>query len=95
MIGYPKGHPEAASYEDDVRHLKEKVDAGAHFIVTQLFFRAETFLKFVKDCRDIGITCPILPGIFPIQVHEQSLTNHSTSAMWMSSNYLINQTLVI
>ncbi|RXN12636.1 methylenetetrahydrofolate reductase [Labeo rohita] len=67
VAGYPTGHPEAESYEDDLRHLKEKVDAGAHFIVTQLFFRAETFLKFVKDCRAIGITCPILPGIFPIQ----------------------------
>uniref|UniRef100_W5L444 Methylenetetrahydrofolate reductase (NADPH) n=1 Tax=Astyanax mexicanus TaxID=7994 RepID=W5L444_ASTMX len=67
VAGYPTGHPEAESYEDDLKHLKEKVDAGAHFIVTQLFFRAETFLKFVKDCRAIGITCPIVPGIFPIQ----------------------------
>ncbi|XP_043931178.1 methylenetetrahydrofolate reductase [Protopterus annectens] len=67
VAGYPTGHPEAASYEEDLRHLKEKVDAGADFIVTQLFFRAETFLKFLKDCRAIGIVCPILPGIFPIQ----------------------------
>uniref|UniRef100_A0A8C2L0T6 Methylenetetrahydrofolate reductase (NADPH) n=1 Tax=Cyprinus carpio TaxID=7962 RepID=A0A8C2L0T6_CYPCA len=67
VAGYPTGHPEAESYEDDLRHLKEKVDAGAHFIITQLFFRAETFLKFVKDCRAIGISCPIVPGIFPIQ----------------------------
>ncbi|KAM5141602.1 methylenetetrahydrofolate reductase (NADPH) [Mantella aurantiaca] len=67
VAGYPKGHPEAKSYEEDLKHLKEKVDAGADFIITQLFFRAETFLKFLKDCRAIGITCPILPGIFPIQ----------------------------
>uniref|UniRef100_A0A673IEQ7 methylenetetrahydrofolate reductase (NADPH) n=1 Tax=Sinocyclocheilus rhinocerous TaxID=307959 RepID=A0A673IEQ7_9TELE len=67
VAGYPTGHPEAESYDNDLRHLKEKVDAGAHFIVTQLFFRAETFLRFVKNCRAIGITCPILPGIFPIQ----------------------------
>lgn len=66
--GYPTGHPEAESYEADLQHLKEKVDAGADFIITQLFFRAETFLTFVEDCRAIGITCPILPGIFPIQV---------------------------
>lgn len=66
--GYPTGHPEAESYEQDLRHLKEKVDAGADFVITQLFFRAETFLKFLDDCRTIGITCPILPGIFPIQV---------------------------
>ncbi|KAM9475824.1 methylenetetrahydrofolate reductase (NADPH) [Clarias gariepinus] len=67
VAGYPTGHPEAESYEEDLKHLKEKVDAGAHFVVTQLFFRAETFLKFLKDCRAIGITCPILPGIFPLQ----------------------------
>ncbi|XP_072281908.1 methylenetetrahydrofolate reductase (NADPH) [Pyxicephalus adspersus] len=67
VAGYPKGHPEAENYEQDLKHLKEKVDAGADFIITQLFFRAETFLQFLKDCRAIGITCPILPGIFPIQ----------------------------
>ncbi|KFV44046.1 Methylenetetrahydrofolate reductase, partial [Tyto alba] len=67
VAGYPKGHPEAESYEADLRHLKEKVLAGADFIITQLFFRPETFLKFMKDCQAIGITCPIIPGIFPIQ----------------------------
>ncbi|XP_078498336.1 methylenetetrahydrofolate reductase (NADPH) isoform X2 [Lissotriton helveticus] len=67
VAGYPKGHPEAGSYEEDLLHLKEKVDAGADFVITQLFFRSETFLKFLMDCRAIGITCPILPGIFPIQ----------------------------
>ncbi|XP_027514042.1 methylenetetrahydrofolate reductase isoform X3 [Corapipo altera] len=67
VAGYPKGHPEAESYEADLRHLKEKVFAGADFIITQLFFQPETFLKFMKDCQAIGITCPIIPGIFPIQ----------------------------
>ncbi|KFV79474.1 Methylenetetrahydrofolate reductase, partial [Struthio camelus australis] len=67
VAGYPKGHPEAESYEADLRHLKEKVFAGADFIITQLFSRSETFLKFMKDCQAIGITCPIVPGIFPIQ----------------------------
>uniref|UniRef100_A0A671X1A9 Methylenetetrahydrofolate reductase (NADPH) n=1 Tax=Sparus aurata TaxID=8175 RepID=A0A671X1A9_SPAAU len=70
VAGYPTGHPEADSYEEDLRHLKEKVDAGADFVITQLFFRAETFLKFLDDCRAIGITCPILPGIFPIQGYQ-------------------------
>lgn len=70
VAGYPTGHPEADSYEDDLLHLKEKVAAGADFIITQLFFRAETFLKFEEDCRAIGITCPILPGIFPIQGYQ-------------------------
>lgn len=76
--GYPTGHPEAESYEQDLRHLKEKVDAGADFVITQLFFRAETFLKFLDDCRMIGITCPILPGIFPIQVIHCCLLNMKT-----------------
>jgi len=67
VAGYPTGHPEAKSYEKDLIHLKEKVDAGADFIITQLFFKASTFKKFVDDCRAIGIHCPILPGIMPIQ----------------------------
>ncbi|XP_047228612.1 methylenetetrahydrofolate reductase isoform X2 [Girardinichthys multiradiatus] len=70
VAGYPTGHPEAKSYEQDLRHLKEKVDAGADFVITQLFFRADTFLTFLDDCRAIGITCPILPGIFPIQGYQ-------------------------
>ncbi|XP_019747246.1 methylenetetrahydrofolate reductase (NADPH) [Hippocampus comes] len=70
VAGYPTGHPEAESYEEDLRHLKEKVDAGANFVITQLFFRAETYLKFLDDCRAVGITCPILPGIFPIQGYQ-------------------------
>jgi len=67
VAGYPTGHPDADNYEDDLIHLKEKVDAGADFIITQLFFKAATFKKFVDDCRAIGINCPIIPGIMPIQ----------------------------
>ncbi|XP_047407496.1 methylenetetrahydrofolate reductase (NADPH) isoform X1 [Sciurus carolinensis] len=67
VAGYPKGHPEAGSFEDDLQHLKEKVSAGADFIITQLFFEADTFFHFVEACTAVGITCPILPGIFPIQ----------------------------
>ncbi|KAG7234479.1 hypothetical protein INR49_004634 [Caranx melampygus] len=66
----PYRSPEAESYEQDLRHLKDKVNAGADFVITQLFFRADTFLKFLDDCRAIGITCPILPGIFPIQGYQ-------------------------
>jgi len=67
VAGYPNGHPDCTSYEDDIKHLKEKVDAGADFIITQLFFKNEHHFKFVKDCRKAGITVPILPGIMPIQ----------------------------
>lgn len=46
------------------------MDAGADFIITQLFFKAQTFIKFVTDCRAIGIECPIIPGIMPIQSYD-------------------------
>ncbi|XP_045155057.1 methylenetetrahydrofolate reductase isoform X3 [Echinops telfairi] len=72
VAGYPKGHPEAGSAEADLTFLKEKVSAGADFIITQLFFEADTFLHFVKACTEMGITCPILPGIFPIQLVKLS-----------------------
>ena len=71
--GYPKGHPDSTSYEDDLRHLKEKVDAGSDFIITQLFFESKEFLKYVEDCRNIGINVPIIPGIMPIQVQVSLL----------------------
>ena len=78
LLGYPTGHPESPSYEEDLQNLKKKVDAGADFVITQLFFKAETFIQFFHDCRKIGITCPIIPGILPIQVYrrrnEYSLT---------------------
>lgn len=69
VAGYPQGHPDCPSYEDSIQHLKIKVNAGADFIITQLFFETATFLKFVKDCRAAGIMCPILPGVMPIQAY--------------------------
>lgn len=70
VAAYPLGHPDSVSYEQDLIHLKEKYDAGADFIITQLFFKAETFVKFFKDCRAIGIDCPIIPGILVIQSYD-------------------------
>ncbi|CAF4901130.1 unnamed protein product, partial [Rotaria socialis] len=67
-------HPDMASYEEDLRYLKEKVDYGADFIITRLFFQPATFIKFESDCRSIGIQCRIIPGIFPIQAYA-SLKN--------------------
>ena len=69
VAGYPEGH---ADYVDrdlhrDMAYLKEKQDAGAQFIVTQLFYDVDAFLTWYKQCREIGITIPILPGIMPIQ----------------------------
>lgn len=66
VAGYPDMHPESPSKEQDLYHLKEKVDAGADFIITQIVFEANVFIQFVKDCREIGINVPIIPGILPI-----------------------------
>ena len=55
------------SLEQDVAYTKEKVDAGADFIITQLFYDVEAYFKYVQMCRDVGITVPIIPGIMPIQ----------------------------
>ncbi|KAI8097425.1 methylenetetrahydrofolate reductase-domain-containing protein [Halteromyces radiatus] len=70
VAGYPEGHMDAVSKEQDLIHLKEKVDAGADFILTQLFYNVDTFVHWYKSCRDIGITVPIVPGIMPIPTYQ-------------------------
>jgi methylenetetrahydrofolate reductase (NADPH) len=63
---YPEKHPEAATLEDDLRHLRSKVEAGADFLVSQLFFDNEYFFEFERRARAEGIEIPMLPGLMPI-----------------------------
>ena len=66
VAGYPEGHVECPDKSADLENLKRKVDAGADFIVTQLFFDNRFFIEFLERARAIGIQVPIIPGIMPI-----------------------------
>ena len=73
VAGYPETHESAFSQEDDIRRLKQKIDAGAEYVVTQMFFDNEKFFAFVDRCRKAGINVPIIPGLKPL-INEHQLT---------------------
>lgn len=72
VAGFPETHPQAENPESDLRYLKEKVDAGADIVITQLFYDNEDFYRYVENVRALGVNVPIVPGVFPVLSTDQT-----------------------
>lgn len=71
VAGYPEKHFEAPNMKSDLKYLKQKIDAGSEYLVTQMFFDNSKYFEFVNDCREMGITIPIIPGLKPLTTRKQ------------------------
>ena len=80
---YPEIHPESSSQEEDIKYLKEKVDAGCSFLTTQMFFDNNLLYNFLYKIREAGITVPVIPGVMPI-----TNANQIERAIKLSGSYI-------
>ena len=84
---YPEGHVEAVSREEDIRHLKEKVDAGCDFLTTQMFFDNDLFRDYLYCIREKGILAPVLAGIMPVTNAAQLRRIGSLSGAYLPKRF--------
>ena len=84
---YPEIHPESASQKEDIRRLKEKVDAGCEFLTTQMFFDNNLLYAFLYKIREAGITVPVIPGIMPITNANQVERSIKLSGSFMPQRF--------
>ncbi|MBQ7059324.1 MAG: methylenetetrahydrofolate reductase [Firmicutes bacterium] len=85
---YPEGHPESADKNEDLKYLKEKVDAGVDFLTTQMFFQNELFYRFLYRIREIGIQVPVCAGIMPVTSSRQLSRIGGMSGAFMPQNFI-------
>ena len=71
VAAYPEMHPRAANFEEDLKHFRQKVDAGANAALTQYFYNVDAYVRFVAECEQLGLRLPIVPGIMPITNYKQ------------------------
>ncbi len=84
---YPERHPECAHMEDDIRHLREKVDAGLDFVTTQMFFDNNVFYRYLSKLRDRGVTVPVVAGIMPVANGRQISRICALSGTYLPSRF--------
>ena len=88
VAGYPEGHPEEEDEQKTLRYLKEKCDAGADFIITQMFYDVDNFISWCSKLRKIGVDIPIIPGIMPISTYAAFIRRAKWSEIAIPQHFL-------